>query len=79
MFFSFILVLMLFLKLMKDKSKKNVTIYLYTIINIIITLILSYATYFLKWDNVTVFILIMILFNFLVFLMFEKIEESTNQ
>lgn len=79
MFFSFILVLMLFFKLTRDKSKKNATMYLYTIINIIITLILSYATYFLKWDNVTVFILIMILFNFLVFLMFEKIEESTNQ
>lgn len=70
---------MLFLILLRNKYAENVKAYLYTIINMIITTILFYAVYFLKWNNITVFVLIMILFNFLVFLMFEKIEENIIQ
>lgn len=65
---------------LKDRYNKNIKAYLlYTIINMIITIILLYTVSFLEWNNITVFVIIMMLFNFLVFLMFEKIEENTIQ
>lgn len=74
--FLFIFVLLLFFRLVLNNFRKNTEIYLYTIINILTVLMFGFSTYFLNWNNITVFVLIIMLSNFLVFLTFEKIKES---